>query len=50
MMEAERDDDLAVANREIVSKVREMFTPIAQRLTPEVEPAVIFLLPAPETE
>jgi hypothetical protein len=49
MIEAERDD-LTIANREIVSQLREMFTPLAQRLTPEVEPAVIFLLPAPETE
>jgi hypothetical protein len=49
MMEAERDDSRA-ANREIVSKLREMFTPITQLLTPEVEPAVIFHLPMPETE
>ncbi|HEY3938217.1 MAG TPA: hypothetical protein VGL97_12350 [Bryobacteraceae bacterium] len=39
-----------IRNHEIVSKLRDEFRPAGERLTPEVEPATVFVLRAPEAE
>jgi hypothetical protein len=46
----DRPTEEEIRNREIVTKLRAEFQPAGERLTPEVEPATVFVLRAPEAE
>jgi len=37
-------NDSVAKNRKIIDALREAFAPLAERLTPEIEPATVYLL------
>jgi hypothetical protein len=47
-MEEEAARDANARNREIVRTLREVFEPLADKLTPEVEPAAVVVLRQPD--
>jgi hypothetical protein len=50
MNDSPPDSASAEKNQLIVEALREAFGPMTQRLTPEVEPATIYLPPIPAAE
>ena len=50
MPASEQEKDSLIQNQTIIERLRESFRPLERRLTPDIEPAAIYRVSAPDED